>query len=357
MLRVEYLKVKKEDFIVKRVKFFKIVLAVCLFMVLFSIVVLAEQPKYNLKLSTSCTPLEPTTQGYMKFAKIIEQLTNGNIKVTVYHSGQLADQKTSVLGTMRGDIDMCDGAPSFFSDLVPYPEIGILEAAYVFKNLDHMYYVLNGPIGKAYWEELRKRSGLVVLDTWFMGTRQLNLTKKAGVVRKPEDLKGVKLRMPGSEVWMDVGRGLGAQPTPLGFNEVYMALKTGTIDGQDNPLPTDYSSKFYEVTHYIILTDHQMSINNPTINEKLWESMPEDYKVYMKKALLIGRNYCNQLVLEQEASLLAKFQNEFGMEIIIPDKAAFMENTKKMYVKNDEIWGKGVYEMIQNASAEVYEAE
>jgi len=77
----------------------------------------------------------------------------------------------------------------------------------------------------------------------------------------------------------------------------------------------------------------------------------------MKKALLIGRNYCNRLVLEQEASLLAKFQNEFGMEIIIPDKAAFMENVKKMYVKNDDIWGKGVYEKIQNASAEVYEAE
>ncbi len=341
----------------KKDKFLKIALTVCLLVVLTSMVVLAEQPKYNLKFSTAATPLEPQTKGFMKFAEMVEELTGGNIKVTIYHSGQLADQKTQVLGTMRGDIDICDGSPSWYADLVPYPEIGVLEAAYVFKSLDHLYYVVNGPIGKAYWDELRKKSGLVVLDTWFLGTRELNLTKKAGVVRKPEDLKGVKLRMPGSEAWMDVGRGLGAQPTPLGFNEVYMALKTGTIDGQDNPLPTDFSSKFYEVTHYIVLTDHQMTIINPTINEKVWESMPEDYKVYMKKALLIGRNYCNQLVLEQEASLLAKFQNEFGMEIIIPDKAAFMENTKKMYVKNDEIWGKGVYEKIQNVSAEVYEAE
>ena len=341
----------------KKDKFLKIALTVCLLVILTSMVVLAEQPKYNLKFSTAATPLEPQTQGFMKFAEMVEQLTGGNIKVTIYHSGQLADQKTQVLGTMRGDIDMCDGSPSWYADLVPYPEIGVLEAAYVFKSLDHLYYVVNGPIGKAYWDELRKKSGLVVLDTWFLGTRELNLTKKAGVVRTPEDLKGVKLRMPGSEAWMDVGRGLGAQPTPLGFNEVYMALKTGTIDGQDNPLPTDFSSKFYEVTHYIVLTDHQMTIINPTINEKVWESMPEDYKVYMKKALLIGRNYCNRLVLEQEASLLAKFQNEFGMEIIIPDKAAFMENVKKMYVKNDDIWGKGVYEKIQNASAEVYEAE
>ncbi|KUK66208.1 MAG: Tripartite ATP-independent periplasmic transporter solute receptor, DctP family [Parcubacteria bacterium 34_609] len=219
----------------KRVRIF---LIICFLLVLFSLVVFAEQPKYELKFSTAATPQEPQTQGFMKFAEIIEQLTNGNIKVTIYHSGQLADQKTQVLGTMRGDIDMSDGSPSWFSDLVPYPEIGVLEAAYVFKNLDHLYYVVNGPIGKAYWDELRKKSGLVVLDTWFLGTRQLNLTEKAGVVRRPEDLKGVKLRMPGSEAWMDVGRGLGAQPTPLGFNEVYMALKTGTIDGQDNPLPT-----------------------------------------------------------------------------------------------------------------------
>ncbi len=330
---------------------------VCLFVVMAGSAFGADMPKYELKFSTAATPMEPQTKGFMKFAEVIEELTGGNIKVTIYHSGQLADQKTQVLGTMRGDIDMCDGSPSWYADLVPYPEIGVLEAAYVFKNLDHLYAVVNGPIGKAYWDELRKRSGMVVLDTWFLGTRQLNLTKKAGVVKKPEDLKGVKLRMPGSEAWMDVGRGLGAQPTPLGFNEVYMALKTGTIDGQDNPLPTDFSSKFYEVTHYIVLTDHQMTIINPTINEKLWNNMPEDYKVYMKKALLIGRNLCNQLVLEQEAKLLAQFQNEFGMEIIIPDKVAFMENTKKVYVKNEKIWGEGVYEKIQNESANVYEAQ
>lgn len=345
---------KKGEFVMKKVK---IVLLLCLFILLSSIVAFAQQPTYHLKFSTAATPLEPQTQGFMKFAEVIEGLTNGDIKVTIYHSGQLADQKTQVLGTMRGDIEMSDGSPSWFGDLVPYPEIGVLEAAYVFKNLDHLYYVVNGPIGKAYWDELRKRSGLVVLDTWFLGTRQLNLTKKAGVVRTPEDLKGVKLRMPGSEAWMDVGRGLGAQPTPLGFNEVYMALKTGTIDGQDNPLPTDYSSKFYEVTHYIVLTDHQMTIINPTINEKVWESMPEEYKVYMKMALQVGRYYCNQLVLEQEASLIAKFQNEFGMEIIVPDKDAFMANVKKVYEKNDELWGKGVYEMIQNVSAELYDAE
>jgi len=144
---------------VRRDKFLKIVLTICLLVVLTSTAVLAQQPKYNLKFSTAATPLEPQTKGFMKFAEMVEQLTGGNIKVTIYHSGQLADQKTQVLGTMRGDIDMCDGSPSWYADLVPYPEIGVLEAAYVFKSLDHLYSVVNGPIGKAYWDELRKKSG------------------------------------------------------------------------------------------------------------------------------------------------------------------------------------------------------
>lgn len=316
-----------------------------------------DAPKFTLKLATVASPTQPQTQGFYKFAEVVEELSGGNIKIEVFHSGQLADQKTQILGTMRGSIDMCDGSPSWYSDIVPYPEIGVLEAAYAYRDLDHLYYVLNGPIGKAYWEELRKRSGLVVLDSWYLGTRQLNLKKSVGEVRTPADMKGVKLRMPGSEAWMDVGRGLGANPTPLGFTEVYLALKTGTIDGQDNPLPTDDANKFYEVTDYIVLTDHQMTIVNPTINEKLWNSMPEDYKTIMLKALEVGRYYNNELVLEQEASLLSKFQNQYGLKIIMPDKEAFMENMKRTYEKYEDIWGKGAYEAIQDAGKALYKAQ
>lgn len=329
-----------------------------LVIVFFTVGVMAqEMPEYNLRFSTAATPNQPQTKALNLFADTVEQLSGGKIKVEVFHSGQLADQKTQILGTMRGDIDMSDGSPTWFADLAPYPEISVLEAAYAYKNIDHLYQVVNGPIGKEYWEKLREKTGIVVLDTWYLGKRQLNLKKSVGEVRTPADLEGVKLRMPGSEAWMDVGRALGAQPTPLGFNEVYMGLKTGTIEGQDNPLPTDDANKFYEVTHYIVLTDHQMTIINPSINEEVWESMPEDYKVYMKQALTVARNYNNKLVLEQEANLLSKFKNEYGMEIIIPDKEAFMENTKEVYKKNSEQWGAGVYEKIQNVGSEIYEVE
>ena len=313
-------------------------------------VCLAAEKTYTLRFNTVAGPNEPQTIAMRKFAEVVDNLSGGKIKTKVFHSGQLADQKTGILGIMKGSLEMSsDASASWFADLASYPEIGVLEVAYLYRDLDHMYRVLMGPIGRKYWENLAKRSGIRVLDVWYLGTRQLNLTKKAGVVRRPEDLKGIKLRMPNVEAWLDVGRALGANPTPLGFGEVYLALKTGTIDGQDNPLPTDYSAKFYEVTHYIVLTDHMLGYITPIINEKLWQEMPDKYRVYVKHAIQVARFNMNQIVLEQEASLLGKFQKEFGMEVIIPDKKAFMEKAQKFYsqAKFNKRWGEGMYSKIQ----------
>ena len=312
----------------------------------------AEDKTYTLRFNTVGGPNEPQTLSMQKFADVVGTLSGGKIKVKVFHSGQLADQKTSILGIMRGSgaLEMSsDASPSWFADLADYPEIGVLEAAYVYRDIDHAYRVLLGPFGQKYWDTLAQKANIRVLDVWYLGTRQLDLTKKAGVVRTPADLKGIKLRMPNSEAWLDVGRALGANPTTLGFGALYMALKTGTIDGQANPLPTDYSEKFYEVTHYIVLTDHVIAFIMPIINEKLWQEMPEKYRVYIKKAMAVARYYQNAMVLEQEAALIGKFAKEFGMEIVIPNKQAFMEHAKQFYSqeKFEKMWGKGMYSKIQ----------
>ncbi|GAK58047.1 TRAP dicarboxylate transporter, DctP subunit [Candidatus Vecturithrix granuli] len=312
----------------------------------------AEDPKYTLRFNTVGGPNEPQTLSMQKFADVVGKLSGGKIEVKVFHSGQLADQKTSILGIMRGSgaLEMSsDASPAWFADLADFPEIGVLEAAYVYRDIDHAYRVQLGAFGQGYWDKLAEKSGIRVLDVWYLGTRQLDLTKNAGEVRTPADLDGVKLRMPNSEAWLNVGRALGANPTPLGFGEVYMALKTGTIDGQDNPLPTDFSEKFYEVTHYIVLTDHVIAFIMPIINEKLWQEMPEKYRVYIKKAMEVARYHQNMMVLEQEAELIGKFAEEFGMEIIIPDKQAFMDHAREFYSQEqfEKLWGAGMYSKIQ----------
>jgi TRAP-type C4-dicarboxylate transport system substrate-binding protein len=110
-----------------------------------------------------------------KFAEVVDKLSGGKIMVKIFHSGQLADQKTSLLGVMRGTIDMTmDASASWFADMASYPEIGVLEVAYAYRDLDHMYRVLLGPIGQEYWDNLALKSGLRVLDAWYLGTRELN---------------------------------------------------------------------------------------------------------------------------------------------------------------------------------------
>lgn len=333
-------------------KVLRIVIVCVLAMGLLTAVSFAEEETYTLRFNTVAGPNEPQTLAMQKFADVVGELSGGKIVVKVFHSGALGDQKTSLLNIKRGILEMStDASPAWFAELCDYPEIGILELPYIFRDLDHLYRVLTGPIGQKRWDYLAETSGIRVIDVWYLGTRELNLIEKAGVVRRPEDLKGIILRMPGTESWLDVGRALGAEPTPLGFGEVYMALKTGTIDGQDNPLPTDYSAKFCEVTHYIVLTDHMIGYVTPIINEKLWKEMPEKYRVYIKKAIQVARFYMNRIVLEQEVSLLGKFVKDYGMEIIIPDKEAFMESAKKFYTQPrfNEIWGEGMYERIQSS--------
>ncbi len=307
-------------------------------------------PKYVLRFNTVAAPTQPQVLAMQKFAEIVNELSNGDIKVEVYHSGQLGDQKTGLLAVMRGDIEMAgDGSPSWFADLGAMPEFGVFEAAYVFKDLDHLYRVMSSKMVQDLFDKLAAKTGLRVLDVWYLGTRQLNLVEKVGPVKKPEQLKGVKLRMPNNKTFLDMGRALGANPTPMAFGEVYLALKTGAIDGQDNPLPTNLSAKFVEVTKYIVLTDHQIGMICPVINEKLWKSLPEEYRVYIKKAMEVARAFMNYTVLEQEAKLLKQFAQEYKMEIVVPDKEAFMKNAKEFYSQPefDKLWGEKMYEKIQ----------
>jgi tripartite ATP-independent transporter DctP family solute receptor len=310
----------------------------------------AQDKTYTLRFNTVASPADDQVMAMQKFADVVGTLSAGKIQVQVFHSGQLGDQKTALLGVMKGSLEMaCDASPSWFTDLASFPEIGALEAAYLYRDIDHMYRVTLGPVGQSYWEALAKRSNLRVLDVWYLGTRELTLTRKAGIVKTPADLKGIKLRMPNTETWLDVGRALGANPTPLGFGEVYMGLKTGTIDGQDNPIPTSYNEKFLEVTKYVVLTDHVIGYVTPVINEKVWQSMPDTYKEFMKQAMRVARFWMDERVLEAETTLLGKAVSEWGIEVVVPDKKAFMDYAARFYSdpKFDAKYGKGTLDKIR----------
>jgi len=207
------------------------------------------QKTVKLTFTSVSVPGDAHTQAMTVFKNEVEKLSGGQIQVDVYHSGQLFTQPAEQDAIRKGTIDMVYSSAQWLAEFVPY--LSMFGAAYTFQSYDQMTKTFNGPIGQKIFEEVAQKTGIRPLTAYYLGTRQLNITSKFGPITKPEQMKNVKLRVPNSPTWIAMGKALGANPTPMAFGEVYMGLKTGAVDGQDNPLPTDRSAKFYEVTKYI----------------------------------------------------------------------------------------------------------
>jgi TRAP-type C4-dicarboxylate transport system substrate-binding protein len=157
----------------------------------------------------------------------------------------------------------------------------------------------------------------------------------------------VKLRMPGGEGWQFVGQALGANPTPMAFTEVYTALQTGAIDGQDNPLPADKSMKFYEVTDQIILTGHLVANNQFTISLSKWNSLSGEQQAKVQECALNFQQALDDVTLKQEAELVAFFKGE-GLKVYEPDKEAFRNHVLDAYKASafSKDWPAGLLDKI-----------
>lgn len=301
----------------------------------------------TLTFSSVSVPEDAHTKGMEVFAEEVARLTNGEVKVEVYHSGQLFTQEGEQAAIRQGNVDMVYGGPNWVAEFVPY--MSMFAAPYMFTSYEHMSNTFNGEIGQQIFDDIAQQTGVRPLGAYYLGTRQVNLRDIGREVHTPQDMQGVKLRMPNSPTWLFMGEALGASPTPLAFTEVYLALQTGTIDGQDNPLPTDRNAKFYEVTKYIVLTDHYINPLFPMINEPRWQSLSPEHQEAILQAVEVARKFVDESNLQQEAELLQFFEEE-GLTIIVPDKQAFIDYAQEKVLGNTEMtatWNMDLFEQIQ----------
>ena len=309
----------------------------------------AQAKPVKLVFTSVSVPGDAHTQAMYVFKTEVEKLSGGSITVDVYDSGQLFSQQAEQDAVRQGKVDIVYAGDAWLAPTVPY--LSMLGAPYTFQSYDQMTKVLNGPIGKRIFEDVAKSQGIRPLAAFYLGTRQLNLIAKVGPVTEPEQMKNVKFRVPNSPSWIAMGKALGANPTPMAFGEVYLGLKTGTIDGQDNPLLTDKSAKFYEVTKYIVLTNHVIGTVWPTINEKKWESLSDQQKAWVSQAMETARQFCDKTNLDAEKTLLDFFRQNGITVIDNPDRAAFAAYAKNYYLNEAKdisaSWDWKLYDEIQ----------
>jgi TRAP-type C4-dicarboxylate transport system substrate-binding protein len=263
------------------------------------------------------------------------------------YNSSLFDQGTELEAMARGNLELTFASAQELAQYIP--EFSIFTAGYVHQNADHQLAVFAAPLMDDFKKKVEETLKVKLLSVIYLGRRQLNLrpSKDELMVKTPADLKGVNLRMPGTDSWQFLGKALGASPTPMAFAEVYTGLQSGAIDGQDNPLPTTVDKKFYEVTKQIVLTSHLVDLNYAAISLKTWNALSADQQKTLEKAATdaaaLGRK--NQLAQEGE---LVDFLKKQGLEVYEPDVAAFRNAVQAAYKDSDfaKSWPEGVLDKI-----------
>jgi tripartite ATP-independent transporter DctP family solute receptor len=290
------------------------------------------------------TPASPTEATAVALDTIFADAIKDFATFEPHYSATLFKQGTEVEAMARGNLEM--GMPSAQEIAALIPEWSIFTAGYLLRDAGHQKNVFASDVGQEMYQMVEDQLGVKLLAVLYLGRRQLNL-KGNKRIETPEDLAGVNLRMPNSDAWQFLGTALGANPTPLAFTEVYTALQTGAIDGQDNPLPTDKNAKFYEVTDQIILTSHLVDMNILAISKATWDRFtPEQQATIQQAAEAVGDQVRTERLAEED-ELVDFFKSE-GLDVYTPNLDAFRTRVQKMYLESDlaKDWPEGMVERI-----------
>jgi tripartite ATP-independent transporter DctP family solute receptor len=245
----------------------------------------------------------PQGQGLLKFKEIVEEKSGGKLKVQTYFSATLGDDLKMTEALQGGTQEIT--IPSTSPLVGMNKEFGIFDFPFLFNTPEEADAILDGPIGQKLLEKLPEH-GLIGLGYWENGFRHVTNSKHA--IETADDFKGLKLRTMQNEVHIDAFKALGANPTPMPFSEVFTALESNTIDGQENPLATIKSNKFYEVQKHLSLTKHVYTPFVFLVSKKFWDQLsPEEQKILQDAAVEAGK-YQRQLSREEDQKALEELK-------------------------------------------------
>lgn len=278
----------------------------------------------------------------VQFAERVRETSKGRMKVRLYPGGQLGSERELVEGLRLGTNDICISGLAAVGWYMP--EYGVLEAPFVWRDYGHMQRVWDGPIGKEIRDEMKQRSGLDIVQTWYRGPRYLTTTSRR--IETPADLNGLKLRVPELQVYVKSWQAFGANTTPIPFSDMFMALRLGVVDGQENPLATIYGNRLQEVQKYIMNTKHLLGFYVVLISDRLGSRFTAVERETIFRALEEATTWHNQKLLQSEEEYRDLLQSD-GMEFVDVDRMAFqrlaLERIPRVFAKD---WKDGLFQSI-----------
>jgi TRAP-type C4-dicarboxylate transport system substrate-binding protein len=275
----------------------------------------------TLRWATVLPANHPSVAMMERVAKQVRDETGGAVDIQTFPAGQLGSSRDVIESTSSGAIQIVDEGAAQFGQFVP--QFSILEAPYIWRDPQHVRRV----IGSTYYGKRHVTSG----------TRAINTV---------DDMKGFKLRIPEVDTFRAMAEAWGARPTPLNIGELYLALSQGAVDGQENPLPTIQSNKFFEVQKYLVLTGHIITPRLIVVNETAWQALDAKARQSLKSAVETHGMAQDNEILAQEARLVDTFKAG-GMTVIQPNLDDFRRPVlAALPPKFESKWGKGLWERI-----------
>lgn len=302
------------------------------------------QDKLVLRMST---PASETDQRSVALAEVFGPAVAAFAEYQPHYNASLIAQNAELEAINAGDLEMSIASAQELAQF--FPEFSIFATGYVHQSAAHQVAVFNDPLMDPFKKKVEDELGVKLLSVMYLGRRHVNLrmSKDERTVMTPADLAGVNLRMPGTDAWQFLGKALGANPTPMAFTEIYTALQTGSVDGQDNPLPTVVDAKFYEVTKQVILTSHLVDLNYIAFSKAVWDKLTPEQQAIVQKAADDAAESGRQKQLAKEEELVSFLEGK-GLAIYEPDLKAFRDHVQAQYVGSEfaKSWPEGVLEKI-----------
>ena len=301
-----------------------------------------------IKFSHVVTPDTPKGKAAEQFKKLAEERTKGKVKVEIYPNSQLYKDKEELEMLQLGSVQMLAPSLAKFGPLGER-EFEAFDLPYIFENYDELHKVTEGPIGLGLLKKLEPK-GIVGLAYWDNGFKVMTANKP---LRKPEDVKGLKLRIQSSKVLDAQMRALGGIPQVMAFSEVYQALQTGVVDGTENTDSNIYTQKMHEVQKFLTVTDHGYIGYVVVVNKKFWDGLPPDIRTTLEGAMKDATSYGNHIARQENDAALEAIRKSGKTQIISltsQEKLAWKKVLIPVHAQMGDKIGKDLIQSIYKAT-------